>query len=170
MSKSLRTQQHYASAVENQTQLDAFQFGAYTSKSLIPQVRRVSDHSTSSTESGESVEVHIISDDDHGVSVGPSIPESDVSVHPIEFSYISKSEDSDHPTIIAADEDSDSSEVITRDQRAEDLETWQEELEQDVSSHPTEIKDWATLRAQIRADLKKNAKKTFPNQQTHDSQ
>lgn len=36
------------------------------------------------------------------------------------------------------------------------METWEEE---NVSSHPAEIKDWATLRTQIKADLKKHPKK-----------
>jgi hypothetical protein len=125
-------------------------------KSLIPQVRRVSDRSTSSMESGESIEeVHIISDgdDDRGVSIGPSISESEVSMHASVNSEQAEPEDnpsSDH---------SDSDEVISLEQRAEDLESWQEELEQDVSRHSTEVKDWTTLRAQIKADLKKNAKK-----------
>jgi len=132
MSKSLCTQQCYASSFRNQTQLDAFQFGAHpsTCTSLIPQHRRVSDRSTSSVESGE--EVHIISDDDsdnRGVSIGPSIPESEISMHASDFPINpEQAEPEDNPS-----GESDSDEAISQ-QRAEDLETWQEELEQDVSN------------------------------------
>ena len=50
-------------------------------------------------------------------------------------------------------------EEISTEQRADQMETWQEELDDSVSNQPTEIKDWATLRAQIKADLKKNISK-----------
>jgi hypothetical protein len=38
------------------------------------------------------------------------------------------------------------------------METWQEELDDSISNRQTEIKYWATLRAQIKADLKKKPK------------
>jgi len=124
-------------------QLDAFQFGAHPSTSLILQHHRVSGHSTSSVESGE--EVHIISDDDSDnccVSIGPSIPESnsEVSMHASDFPINSEqAEPEDNPS-----GGSDSDKVISQ-QRAEDLETWQEELEQDVSNHSVEVNNWTTL-------------------------
>src|SRR6266540_5108251 len=64
MSKSLRTQQRYASAFKDQTRLDTF-IGTHSS---IPQIQRVSDCSMSSMESGESVEIiystHTVSADE----------------------------------------------------------------------------------------------------------
>lgn len=56
-------------------------------------------------------------------------------------------------------DDNEETSLPNLDRQAEEMEAWEEELEQDVSNPPTEIKDWAMLRAQIKADLKKNAKK-----------
>lgn len=39
------------------------------------------------------------------------------------------------------------------------MEAWQEEIEEAITSHSTEIKDWDVLQSQIKADLKKNSKK-----------
>jgi len=56
MSKSLCTQQRYASAFKDQTRLDTF-IGTHSS---IPQIRRVSDCSMSSMESGKLSTQHIL--------------------------------------------------------------------------------------------------------------
>jgi len=42
---------------------------------------------------------------------------------------------------------------------AEEMETWEEELDHNVSKQSADIKDWDTLRAQIKTDLKKNSRK-----------
>ena len=48
--------------------------------------------------------------------------------------------------------------IQSPEEQAEEMEAFEEELEQDI--HPgIEIWDWATLRAQIKADLKKNSRK-----------
>ena len=56
-------------------------------------------------------------------------------------------------------DDDEETNLPNPERQAEEMEAWEEELEQDVSNLPTEIKDWAMLQAQIKADLKKNAKK-----------
>jgi hypothetical protein len=158
MSKSLRTRQRYAKSFKNQTQLDRF-FDAHPSTSMIPQVRRVSDRSISSAEESEqSVEFigesHIILDDNNReVSVGLStVPESELTIGTPSGSNNSPLDE----------ELSDNDEEIISQNPVEegaDMEAWEEELEQDINNLPIEIKDWAALRTQIKADLKKNAKK-----------
>ncbi|EDR04366.1 uncharacterized protein LACBIDRAFT_330618 [Laccaria bicolor S238N-H82] len=158
MSKSVRSQQRHAKVFKDQTQLDAFFEARPTrSGSSIPQVRRVSDRSISSEESEDSVEViretYNISDgeDNREVSVGLStVPESELTMGNSDNSASEEEELGD---------DDEEINLPSPERQAEEMEAWEEELEQDVSNPPTEIKDWATLRAQIKADLKKNAKK-----------
>ena len=95
-------------------------------------------------------ETQIISDgkDDRDVSVGLStVPESELTIG----DAASESEEE-----ISDDENIESPQNSA--QRQDEMETWEEELEQDVSNCPAEIKDWATLRTQVKADLKKGVK------------
>ncbi len=142
MNKSMRTQQRYAAIFKNQTQLDSY-LTASEGGSSIPKVRRVSDRSISSVETEESLE--FISDHNREISAGPSIPESELTV----------TMDSDREKEIS-DEDEES---IAMPLRADAMETWAEELEEDVNpSQTVEIKDWETLRKQIKDNLKKKVK------------
>jgi len=95
-------------------------------------------------------ETQIISDgeDDRDISVGLStIPESELMIG----NATSEEEISD-------DEDIQGPSPQNSAQQQDKMETWEEELEQDVSNCPAEIKDWATLWTQVKADLKKGAK------------
>ena len=101
----------------------------------------MSDCSISSVETEESLK--FISDHNREISAGPSIPESELTV----------TMDSDREKEIS---DGDKESIALR---ADAMETWAEELEEDVNpSQTVEIKDWETLRKQIKDSLKKKAK------------
>jgi len=158
MSKSLCTWQCYAKSFKNQTQLDQF-FHTHPSTSMISQVQQVSDCSISSAkELEQSVEFigesHIFLDDNNWeVSVGLStVPESELTIGTPSGSHNPPSDD----------ELSDNNkEIISQNwvEQEEEVEAWEKELEQDINNHPIEIKDWAALHTQIKANLTKNVKK-----------
>ncbi|KJA19534.1 hypothetical protein HYPSUDRAFT_204573 [Hypholoma sublateritium FD-334 SS-4] len=171
MSKSDRTQRRYAKDYKNQTRIDQFMerrpSGA-ASSSQIPQVRRVSDRSLSSSESTNSVkEIYTLSDSD--------LSDGDTAAAP---ASTRASESRDHSREVSDGTPGPSNQAGLTDEvdgdlelehgqphdvpdletTAADRETWEEELEQDIASQPVEIKDWETLRAQIKSDLKKNSR------------
>lgn len=166
MSKADRTRQRYAKSFKDQTRLDAFFHPR--GGSTIPQARCVSDRSISSNDTQETVDL-----DDSGLANGwgsdksveiidtpadnlPSSSHRDISVAP----SVPESELTERMPDNNLDEEHSDDEDSELPQSPEEMETWEEELEEDISSNPTEIKDWTTLRAQIKADLKKNEKKT----------
>ena len=80
-------------------------------------------------------------EDDLDVSAGPSILESELTAGIQEGA----SNDSG-----SEDEMNDKEEEFGRPPRAEEMETWAEELDEDVSQKPIEIKDWRTFRHKSR--------------------
>jgi hypothetical protein len=105
---------------------------------------------TEDDESDNLLEIH--RNENRGVSEVNSVPETVVP----DLGIGDASTESD-----GTDAHSDDNEegVTNLHRQATELETWQDELEQDIGNLPTEIKDWAILRAQIKADLKKNSRK-----------
>ncbi|PPQ86471.1 hypothetical protein CVT25_008462 [Psilocybe cyanescens] len=146
MSKSLHTQRCYAQGFQNQATLNGFVEVGQS----IPQAWRVSDCSISEGSEASVKFVHMTYNinedsklDSQGVSPGPSVTKADLNSNAPEDSNKSDSEDNNE------EEEEESSPPDHAD-----METWEEELEEDIANCPQEIKDWSTLRAQIKADLK----------------
>lgn len=163
MSKSVRTRQRYAKAFAGQTRLDTF-FGNSqqpTSSSTVPQARRVSDRSISSKETARSSDGGESDKSDEIIDIQVDTPANN---HPSPGRNISVA-----PSVLASElmehapDNPSDKELSDKEpeplQNPQDAETWEEELEEDISSNPTKIKDWPTLRAQIKADLKKHSRK-----------
>ncbi|PPQ87833.1 hypothetical protein CVT25_009457, partial [Psilocybe cyanescens] len=137
MSKSLCTQRRYAQGFQNQATLDGFVEVGQS----IPQARWVSDRSIS-----EGLEASVefvcmtynINEDSEldsqGVSPGPSVTEADLNSNAPKDSNKSDSENNNE------EEEEESSPPDHAD-----METWEEELEEDIANRPQEIKDWSTL-------------------------
>jgi hypothetical protein len=90
-----------------------------------------------------------------GASTAPSIPETEVVTVGGPVDGVENDVEESQPS---GDEFSDVEEEISTEQRADQMITWQEELDDSISNQPTEIKDWAILHAQIKADLKRKHK------------
>ena len=157
MSKSLHTRQRYTKYFEDQTVLDGFFSPGRLSVPIIPQICRVSDHSLSSKSQDTESSVEIIEQEKldidtftlHDPSFGYSVPEFEFTIEdPSNYSLASD--------LVENSQDDEEEKYLL--QGAEEMETWEEELEMDVHSDP-EIKDWASLQQQIQDDLKKNYKK-----------
>jgi hypothetical protein len=177
MSKSERTRYRYADSFKDQARLDVFfqprRPAVSGSESSIPQARKVSDRSISSSSDSEELGDYIeiidaspstvaLADHREGtpsvnrdVSVGLStIPESELTTGTPTAPDDNSDSDSEDEKI---SDDGDAT-AQSPEERALEMEAFEEEL--DANVYPAvEIRDWATLQVQIKANLKKNSRK-----------